>query len=417
MRITRLGARGDGVADTPDGALFVPFALPGELVALLPDGKERALGRARIAAGENAIRDASPHRLKPFCPHFGFCGGCATQHMGEALYHAWKRDALVSALAGAGIDAPVGELVDARGAGRRRVTFHGRLSDGAMQVGFMAARSHDLVPIDVCPAAEPGLALAAPAARTLTGALRRSAKPLDIQVTATMNGLDVDLRGHGPLKPPQEAELIRLAAALDLARLSLHGQTLVERRPPHVAMGRALVAPPPGGFLQATAAGEEILARLVVEALTASKRKIKRVADLFSGCGPFALRVAGIAGVHAVENDAGAIAALERAARATQGLRAVTSERRDLFRRPLLAPELNAFDAVILDPPRAGCEAQARRIAESRVPLVVSVSCDAGSFARDAAIMIAGGYRLESVTPVDQFAYTGHLEIVGVLRR
>lgn len=411
--IERLGARGDGIAQTPDGALFVPFALPGESVALIPDGK----GRARIAPGGDAVREPSPHRREPFCPYYGRCGGCATQHMDDALYRPWKREALVSALAGAGIDAPVGDLVDARGAGRRRLTFHARAADNVMEVGFMAARSHDLVAIDACPVAEPALAGAAGAARTLAGALRRSAKPLDIQVTATLNGLDVDLRGHGPLKPPQEMELIRLAGALDLARLSLHGQTLVERRPPHVAMGSTVVAPPPGGFLQATAAGEETLARLVVEALRSSKRKVKRVADLFSGCGPFALRIAEIAGAHAVESDAGALAALERAARGAQGLRAVTSEQRDLFRRPLLPPELDAFDAVILDPPRAGCEAQASRIAQSRVPLVVSVSCDAGTFARDAAIMIAGGYGLESVTPVDQFAYTGHLEIVGVLRR
>lgn len=412
-RIERLGARGDGVAQTDDGPVFVPFALPGERARLVPDGK----GRARLAGGADAIRDPSPHRREPFCAHFGTCGGCATQHMDEALYREWKRGALVAALAGAGLDAPVDDLVDARGAGRRRLTFHGRVREGGTRVGFMAARSHDLVSIEACPAAEPGLAGAASAARTLANALRRSAKPLDIQVTATLNGLDVDMRGHGPLKPPQEAELIRLAGVLDLARLSLHGQVLVERRHPHVAMGRALVAPPPGGFLQATAAGEEILAGLVMEALSSGKRKVKRVADLFSGCGPFALRVAEIAGAHAVESDAGALAALEKAARATPGLRAVTSEKRDLFRRPLLGPELDAFDAVILDPPRAGCEAQAQRLAQSRVPLVVSVSCDAGTFARDAAIMAAGGYRLERVTPVDQFAHAAHLEIVGVLRR
>jgi 23S rRNA (uracil1939-C5)-methyltransferase len=238
-------------------------------------------------------------------------------------------------------------------------------------------------------------------------------RPLDIQITATETGFDVDLRGHGPVRDRDRQVLIALAAKLDLARLSLHGDVLVEPRAPVVTMGRAAVVPPPGAFLQATRAGEAALAHLVVEACSGARR----VADLFSGVGPFALRLAAHAEVHAAEADAGSIAALDKAARGTPGLRRVTGEVRDLFRRPLLVPELDRFDAVVLDPPRAGAEAQAHQLAVSKVPLVVAVSCDAGAFARDAAILIAAGYRLERVVPVDQFKHSPHVELVGTLRR
>jgi 23S rRNA (uracil1939-C5)-methyltransferase len=276
----------------------------------------------------------------------------------------------------------------------------------------MAAGSHDLIDIAFCPIAEPGLAAAPGAALALARVLERSRKPLDLQVTATETGLDIDLRGHGPVAEEDRLRLVETAAALDLARLSLHGEVVVERRPPSVTMGRARVVPPPGAFLQATAAGEEILSSLVLEGC----RGARRVADLFAGCGPFSLRLAEACEVRAVDGGAPALAALDRAARNTPGLRPVRTEARDLFRRPLLPTELARFDAVVMDPPRAGAEAQARQLAAAQIAAVVSVSCDAGTFARDAAILGEGGYRLERVVPVDQFKYSAHLEIVGVFR-
>lgn len=412
LEVERLGARGDGVAQTARGPLFVAGALPGERVS------------AAIGAGDRArlvaIERASPERVAPFCPHFGRCGGCSVQHLAPAPYAEWKRGIVVGALDAARIkeaDALVAPLVDARGAGRRRVTLHARarqggVAGGGVAVGFMAARSHALVPIETCPAAEPGLDGAAPAAQALAALLAASGKPLDIQASASEAGLDIDIRGHGPVSGKQRTLLIAAAERLDLARLSLHGEVLVERRPPLVRMGRAAVVPPPGSFLQATGAGEAALAALVDAALEPA-REGKRVADLFAGSGPFALRLAERVAVHAVESEAGALAALEKAARATPSLRPITTERRDLFRRPLLAPELSGFDAVVLDPPRAGAEAQMRRLAETPVAAIAYVSCDPATFARDAAILIAGGYALARVTPVDQFAYTGHVELVG----
>ncbi len=410
LAITRLGARGDGL--TADGGI-VAGALPGETVSAVPEEG----GRLRLLA----VRVPSPERATPFCPYFSRCGGCVIQHLAPAPYAAWKRGLVSEALARAGLDAPVAPLVDAHGAGRRRITLHLRRVEGRLRAGFMAARSHDLVPIEACPAAVPALARA-PAAAEALGAHLGDRKPVDVQVTASPAGLDVDLRGYGPVEGALRQALIARAERLDLARLSNHGEVLVERRAPALAAGRARVVPPPGGFLQATEAGEVVLAAHVLAAVEGGGRKVRRVADLFSGCGPFALRLAQGREVHAVDGEAPGLASLERAAKDAQGLgaqalRRVTVERRDLFRRPLLAPELAGFDAVVFDPPRAGAQGQAARLAESKVPRVVGVACDVGTFARDAATLVAGGYRLETVTPVDQFKWSPHVEMVGLFRR
>lgn len=406
MEITRLGLRGDGV--TTEGVV-VPGALPGETVRAVPEEGTKP-PRARL----DAVLTPSGDRIAPFCPYFGTCGGCAIQHLAPNPYAEWKRDLVIGALARAGIEAPVAPLVDAHGTGRRRITLHVRAGEGGPQAGFMAARSHALVAIDHCPITDAALHRAPDIARAVSRPLGGGGgKPLDVQVTATAGGLDVDIRGHGPASERARQSLVLLAGELDLARLSLHGEVLIVRRAPEIPAGRSRLVPPSGGFLQATAEGEATLARLVVEGVG----KAKRVVDLFSGAGAFSLALAEAHTVHAVEGEEGALKSLDRAFRETGGLRTVTTERRDLFRRPLLAPELDRFDAIVFDPPRAGAEAQSARIAESKVPVVVGVSCDAGSFARDAAMLVRGGYRLEGVTPVDQFRHSPHVEIVGVFRR
>ena len=402
LRITRLGLRGDGMAE--DGTA-VPYALPGERVSVRREG-----GRASLVS----VEAPSPDRIAPFCGYFGSCGGCAVQHLAMAPYAEWKRGLLAQGLAQAGIALVPEPVRDAHGEGRRRLTLHVREVNGRGIAGLMGARSHDLVAIDHCPITVPSLHRAPGVAQALSAPLGHGRKPLDVAFTATQAGLDVDLRGHGPVSEGVRAVLVRLADDLDLARLSVHGEVVVERRAPVVPTGGARLVPPPGGFLQATAIGETILSDLVVAALDP---KVKRVADLFSGSGPFSLAIARTREVHAVEAEAAALASLNRAVRATPALRRVTMERRDLFRRPLLPLELDAYDAVVFDPPRAGAQVQAKRIAESKVPLVIGVACDVGSFARDAATLIAGGYRLERITPVDQFKYSGHLEMVSVFRR
>ena len=402
LTIARLGSRGDGIAE--DGTA-VAFALPGERVAIRREG-----GRGDLVE----VLAPSPDRIAPFCPYFTRCGGCSTQHLAPEPYAAWKRGLVAQALDQARLGIAPEPMRDAHGAGRRRITLHVRHVEGRAEAGLMAARSHALVPIDHCPITVPELHPAPHVARALSAPLGHGRKPLDVSVTATDRGLDVDLRGHGPAPEGVRAVLVRLAGELGLARLSLHGDLLMEAEAVSVASGAVRLFPPPGGFLQATGAGEAVLTELLLAALP---EKRKRVADLFSGCGPFTLAMAKLSEVHAVEGDAAALVGLDRAARATEGLRRVTHERRDLFRRPLLAHDLNAYDAVVFDPPRAGAQAQATQLAESRVPTVVGVSCDTGTFARDAATLIAGGYSLERVTPVDQFTYSSHAEMVGVFRR
>ena len=402
VSVIGLDAHGQGIA--ANGAV-VPLALPGERALVKLEGK-----RAELIETLNA----APERAEPICRWFGRCGGCAAQHMSPPLYHEWKRGLVVEALKREGVAAEVGELVDAHGAGRRRATFHARFPHGQPDdVGFMRARSHDIIAIDDCPLFNPGMAGAIPAARALSGDLRGLMKPLDLSITATLDGLDVDLRGSGPLARAEAQKLARTADALDLARVSNHGEVVIERRSPRVAFGEALVKLPPGAFLQATETGEAWLAEFAERALA----NAKRVADLFCGAGAFALRLARGHEVFAADADDAAVGALARAASTTPRLHNVRAETRDLFRRPLRADELAAFDAALIDPPRAGALEQARAIAASALPLVVSISCNAATFARDARVLIDGGFQVESVTPLDQFRFSAHVEIAAVFRR
>jgi 23S rRNA (uracil1939-C5)-methyltransferase len=402
LAISRIGHRGDGVADGPHGPIFVSYTLPGETVEVEPfpgHPDRRHLLRVETASAE---------RIAPICPHFGVCGGCQTQHWDFARYRDWKRGLVVEALRQAGLAAPVGDLIDAHGEGRRRAVFHARRSaHDVLEVGFAAYRAHHIVSIDCCPVLAPPMDGAIPAAWALAEALSGD-KPLDIQVTATEGGLDVDVRGSGALKARQVAALARLADAHRLARITRHGELIAQRTAPTVQMGKASVVLPPGAFLQATAEGEATLARLVAEQVG----NAKTVADLFCGVGPFALRLAERARVTAADADAAAIAALRQAAK-TPGLKPIEAEARDLFRRPFAPEELKPFAAVVFDPPRQGAEAQARQLAASKVPLIVAVSCNAATFARDARLLVDGGYRLTAVTPIDQFRYSAHVEIVG----
>jgi 23S rRNA (uracil1939-C5)-methyltransferase len=402
VSIVALDAHGHGL--TASGAI-VPGALPGERALIKAEGKHAVIIETL---------EVSSERAKPICPWFGTCGGCVAQHMSPSLYRAWKRGLVVEALERERVAAEVGDLVDAHGAGRRRATFHARFPHGEPdEVGFMRARSHDIIAIDACPLFSAGMAGALLAARALGGDLRGLMKPLDIGVTATLDGLDVDLRGSGPLGRNETQKLTRTADALDLARVSNHGEIVIERRPPRVAFAKALGRVPPGGFLQATEAGETWLADFAERALADTKR----VADLFCGAGAFTLRLARGHEVFAADTDPAAIAALSRAAATTPALRKLEAETRDLFRRPLRPEELAAFDAALIDPPRAGAIEQARALAASTLPLVISISCNAATFARDARILIDGGFHIEAVTPLDQFRFSAHVEIAAVFRR
>jgi 23S rRNA (uracil1939-C5)-methyltransferase len=404
LLIASIGHHGDGIAETASGPVFVPYSLPGETVEAGREGS-----RAEIVS----IHKPSPDRIEPFCPHFGTCGGCAIQHWREDKYRAWKRDLVVTALSQAGIETEVGELIDAHGEGRRRATLHARRGGRQiLTVGFSGRRSHTIVPIDACPIFAPSMQHAIPAAWKIAEALESAGKPLDLQFTAADNGLDVDVRGTDALKPKVLMALAAIAAAEKLTRITRHGELVAQHAEPFVRIGKATIPLPPGSFLQPTAKGEETLAALVLE----SAGKARHIADLFSGIGTFALRLAETARISAIDSDAAAIAALKRGA-AMPGLKPVDAQSRDLFRRPFTAKELSGFDLAVLDPPRQGAEAQAREFATSKVEKIVYVSCNPASFARDARILLDAKFKLTGLTPVDQFKYSAHLELVGIFER
>lgn len=403
--IDHVGHFGDGVALAGGGNVYVPYTLAGETVEVEPVPGHHP-DRRRLLA----VVDASPERIPAFCPHFTVCGGCAIQHWEAENYRTWKRNLVVEMLAQANLDCEVHPLIDAHGLGRRRMTLHARMgTHEVLKVGFAAAGSHDIIPIDRCPILAPGLSGALDAAWALAEPLISTGKPLDIQITATDSGLDVDVRGSGSLPSKLIATLSRIAEQHHLARLTRHGELVLMRTPPTITIGTAQVTLPPGSFLQATVAGEEALATLVADHC----KRGKHIADLFCGVGPFALRLAAKSRISAFDNDAGAVAALQKAATSTSGLKPLKAEPRDLFRRPLMPQELRDYDTAVFDPPRQGAQAQATQLAASKVATVVAISCNVATFARDAKILIDGGYTIEGVTPVDQFRHTPHVELVA----
>jgi 23S rRNA (uracil1939-C5)-methyltransferase len=398
--IDRIGLAGDGLA----GGLRVPFALPGERV------------RGPVADGVLAqveVLEASPARVVPPCRHFGACGGCALQHASDGFLADWKREVVVRALAARGLAAEMPVVAVSPERSRRRAVFAGRRTKKSVLVGFHGRRSDQIVDVTECHLVRPELLAVRPALEALVRAGASRSGTLRLTVTASGAGPDVEVAGGKPLDAELRRMLAGLAKEFDLARLAWAGEPVAVRRPPFQTMGRARVLPPPGAFLQATAEGEAVLVGAVREAVGDAGR----VADVFAGCGTFALPLAERAEVHAVEGDAAMLAALDAGWRGAAGLRRVTTEARDLFRRPLLAAELKRFEAVVLDPPRAGAEAQARALAGAGVARIAMVSCNPVSFARDAAILVEGGYRLGRVQVVDQFRWSGHMELVARFER
>jgi len=431
LEITALGARGDGIATAGGTRVIVPGALPGERVrARLARAKPAKLGkdagppRARVVE----IVEASPYRISPACKHFGACGGCATQHLAPEPALAWKRGLIVDALDRRGLPGDTVRPVTAIEPGQRRradLTAIRRRDD--VLLGFNATASRQVIDVQECPVLLPEIVALLDPLRIFLGELLSAGAHAEAVVNATGSGLDLVLVTGAKLGAPGRERLARFAEARDLARISRRhpdGETaeiVAERRAPMASFGGTPVRLPPGAFLQASLQGEISLVASVIAVVGAARR----VADLHCGCGSFTFPLAAHAPafkksagpqVHAVDVGEAAVAALRAAAKAA-GLARVTAERRDLERRPLRVEELNRYDGVVFDPPRAGARAQAEMLAASRVPAIAAVSCNPASFARDAAILAAGGYRLDWVQPVDQFPWTPHVELAARFAR
>lgn len=403
LLVESIGADGDGVAHLDGERVYVPYTAPGDTILAELRGARGAL---------LCVEAAGPDRVAAPCPHFGECGGCALQHVSRSFQSAWKRERVNAALAREGVRAEAQPTVEIAAASRRRATFAVETL-GAARLGFNARKSSRLVDIAQCAVLEPAFAARLAGLRALAAAL--PGRRFDLAVTSCENGLDVAAVGCGEIAGPALARAAALMAAAGAVRLTVDGAPAAVRAAPVIDMSGFAVFPPPGAFLQASRAGEAALVERVVRTLDGRRR----IVDLFSGVGAFALPLSREAAVSAFDIDQPAIDALRRAGADAQraGGRRVDAQRRDLFERPLSAGELKAFDAAVIDPPRAGAQAQCAALAASGVGVIAYVSCNPATFARDAAILIAGGYALADVVPVDQFAYSAHVELVGAFRR
>ncbi|MGB7242241.1 MAG: class I SAM-dependent RNA methyltransferase [Sulfitobacter sp.] len=395
--ITRLGHHGDGVALGP---VFAPMTLPGEVVTGTPDGSK--LRDVKIVT-------PSDQRVSPPCRHFKACGGCQLQHASDPFVAAWKVDIVRQALAAHGLETVFKPIVTSAAQTRRRATFAAKRTKKGAMAGFHGRGSDVIIEISDCKLLDPALIGALPVAEALAviGTSRKAT--LAVTVTLSVEGLDVHVSHGKPLDGPLRQELAHLCDRMKLARLTWEDETVAMRAPPAQMFGDASVVPPPGAFLQATADGEAAL----LAAVRAAVQGASRIADLFAGCGTFTLPLAQGAEVHGVEGDKAMVAALDLGWRRAAGLKPVTREARDLFRRPLMPDELRRFDAVVLDPPRAGAEAQISELAGSDVPCIAYVSCNPVSFARDAAILSRAGFALDWVQVVDQFRWSAHIELAA----
>lgn len=403
--IVRLGISGDGVVEMPKGPEFVSGALPGELVTANPEGGWT------LAAPRSTER-----RTIALCPHLTRCGGCSVQHMSDDLYQRWKSTLLPEALRTQGLTANIRPMISVPRASRRRAVLAVRRAGNDVTVGFYGARSHVIEPITACAVLTPAIVERLQALRAIAMNLLAPDTEAHISVIATAHGLDVDFEGgKKSLLPTDRLAVVGLAARHPIVRLSHDGDTIVERKRPRLTIAGIDVVVPPAAFIQATAESEAAMQEIALEALT--KPKPKRAADLFAGLGTFTLALARCTRVMAIDSDRALLEALATGARNAQGLKPIETKVRDLFRDPLSPKELEAYDTVLFDPPRAGAKAQTEALARSKLRTVIAVSCNPATLARDLRTLVDGGYRIETVTPVDQFLFTPHLEAIAILRR
>ncbi len=403
--IQSVGAQGDGVA----GRVFAPLTLAGERVS------------ARVAADRAEVLEilaASPERVQPPCPHFGDCGGCSLQHWAHAPYLAWKVEQIRLALGRVSIETDILEPFAAPPRSRRRLALHARREGRAVVLGFKARRSWRLAAIEDCVIADPRLVAALPALRRIAEPFLEHPKSAPtLHVTATLTGLDIDVTGverrSGGLSADARARAARAAAQADVARVTLTSEVIYQARPARVRMGAATVDLPPGAFLQAVPEAESAMTAFAVQAAVGARR----ILDLYCGAGAFTFPLAAVAPVLAVDSAAASVAALQSAVASAPGLKTITTQARDLDRRPILAMEMKQVDLALFDPPRAGAAMQAGELARSKVDRVIGVSCNPATFARDARTLTDAGFRLTRLLPVDQFLWSPHVELVGVFTR
>ena len=389
-----------GLGKVDDGRTLLPRVLPGEEIEVAQDGTVR-------------IITPSPDRVAAPCRHFKTCGGCAMQHANDDFVAAWKLGIVQRALSAQRITTTFRDVLTSPPQSRRRAKIAGKRTKGGAMLGFHAKGTHNLVATPDCQLLTPGIMDVFPVLEKLVVIAASRKAEIALTVTETAAGLDIYVDTETPLTPELRQTLAVFAQENGIARLVWPQEPVVTMNPPEQFLGTTRVTPPAGAFLQATKHGEAALLG-AVEEVTA---KANRIVDLFAGCGTFALPLSARAEVHAVEGDADMVAALDRGWRGGRELKRVTSEARDLFRRPLEPDELRKFDAAVIDPPRAGAEAQIATLAVSDVKTIAMVSCNPVTFARDAVQLEKAGFNLNWVQVVDQFRWSPHVEMVGNFTR
>ena len=402
--IDEIGSRGDGVVRVDGNTIYIPFTAPGDVAKIEATGERGVL---------KSLIEESEHRRKPVCRHCGHCGGCALQHVSEDFYRKWKAARVYDALAREGFSpVTIQPVIFCAAASRRRALFAVRKKQGDVVFGFHERASRKIVDINECHIMEPAFAAKLAALKSFARTVCEFSDAFNMLATECDNGIDINLRGTVDLDGPGAFAAVSDAAReAGFLRIAINNEILVEFDPPIVSFGDVPAAIPPGAFLQASRIGEDTIRNTILTEINSEKT----IADLFSGCGSFSLPLSKRAHVAAYDSERRAIQSLKKSAK-SEGCN-VHAQCRDLFRNPLTPFELNEFDLLVTDPPRAGAAAQMVEIARSDVRLVISVSCNPSTFARDASILREGGFDLTKVTPVDQFVYTPHIEVVGVFRR
>ncbi|MEH6527723.1 MAG: 23S rRNA (uracil(1939)-C(5))-methyltransferase RlmD [Sneathiella sp.] len=414
LTIDHIGGSGDGVAIEDGQTFYVPFAAPDDQLTVI-EGEARGQGHM---AEIQEILAPSPLRVQPECKHFGTCGGCSLQHLDANFTANWKRQRIVDCLSMCGItNAKIHPTISSPAHSRRRVEFVASKRKKGVMIGYHVRRSHQVFDVGDCPLVHPSLfALIKPFRSALPVLMQRNSSAR-ITATATDNGPDILVTAEIELTLEARQLLADFATQNSLSRIAWRQkekdipEVVSAIKPANVQMGDIPVTLAPGGFLQATTAGEEALVAIAKEAL----KNCSNVVDLFAGCGSFAFPLSRLSKVHAVDGDEELISALQRSA--NKNILPISTEVRDLFRRPLFTNELKNYDGLLFDPPRAGAKAQVEEIAESSVGTVVALSCNPVTFARDISHLISAGYELEFVQPVDQFLWSPHVEMIAVLRK
>lgn len=405
VKIDFIGHKGDGVAHLNGNAVYIPFTLEGETLIIQGSGPRRDILE---------IKQTSSDRIEPICKHFGTCGGCQLQHMQEQTYLKWKIKLVTEPLSRVGITQTPEAIISFNDASRRKCVFNAQRTHQGMQLGFSEKARNEIVAIEACPILVSEINERLPLLRDLVNSVPTTKNPIRISVLSTENGLDISIEDAKPLSAAERQTLIKKTVANKFTRLTINDEVLIKTAEPHIKIASTIISPPPAAFVQALKEAEDTMTDIVADFL----KGCKQVADLYCGIGTFALKLAENSQVYAVEESQMALESLDQAWRQTGGiLKQVKTEKRNLERRPVTFGELKKMDGLVFDPPRAGAELQCKQIAKSRVKKVAAVSCNPTTLAVDLEILLASGFKIKRIIPIDQFKYTPHVEVVVLLER